>query len=391
MTSLQNQPLTSDLIRGALEVETTARGLRPHRLPDAVRRRDADSQLLMTEAEPSGVRLALHTAATVLELETLPTRRFYPGAPARPHGSYDLVVDGELQDRQSVDGGDILALDMATGGHDLRPGVPGTLRFELPGRPCRIEIWLPHNETTELIALRANAPIEPAAQQAGPVWLHHGSSISQGSNAVGPTDIWPVLAARAAGVDLVNLGFGGSAMLDPFMARVMRDQPADLLSVKIGINVVNGDVMRLRAFTAAVHGFLDTIRDGHPDAPLLVITPTFCAIHEATPGPGGFDMAALGRGEMRFLATGDPAGVAGGQLTLQVIREELGRIVTRRAEQDPQLHLLDGLELYGEADAAEHPLPDNLHPDSATHRLIGERFTSLALTGSGPLSPSPLA
>ena len=44
----------------------------------------------------------------------------------------------------------------------------------------------------------------------------------------------------------------------------MRDTPADLISVKLGINLVNTDLMRLRAFGPAVHGFLDTIRDGHP-------------------------------------------------------------------------------------------------------------------------------
>ncbi|GHE77985.1 hypothetical protein GCM10017786_04430 [Amycolatopsis deserti] len=38
-------------------------------------------------------------------------------------------------------------------------------------------------------------------------------------------------------------------------------------------------------------------------------------------------------------------------------------------------------ELYGEADHAERPLPDGLHPDAATHRRMGERFAELAFTG----------
>ena len=38
------------------------------------------------------------------------------------------------------------------------------------------------------------------------------------------------------------------------------------------------------------------------------------------------------------------------------------------------LQHLDGRELYGEADAARLPLPDQLHPDAETHRMIGERF-----------------
>ena len=113
---------------------------------------------------------------------------------------------------------------------------------------------------------------------ARPVWLHHGSSISHGSNGDSPTAIWPALAARLGGVELVNLGFGGSALLDPFTARVIRDTPADVISLKLGINLVNADLMRLRAFGPAVHGFLDTIRDGHPDTPLLVVSPIHCPI-----------------------------------------------------------------------------------------------------------------
>ena len=74
--------------------------------------------------------------------------------------------------------------------------------------------------------------------------------------------------------------------------------------------------MRLRAFGPAVHGFLDTIRDGHPDVPLLVVSPILCPIHEDTPGPGAFDPDALAEGAIRFRATGDPAERAAGKLTL---------------------------------------------------------------------------
>ncbi len=49
-------------------------------------------------------------------------------------------------------------------------------------------------------------------------------------------------------------------------------------------------------------------------------------------------------------------------------------MVRRRSADDPNLHYVDGRDLYGEPDAAELPLPDGLHPDAATHRRIGERF-----------------
>ena len=208
-----------------------------------------------------------------------------------------------------------------------------------------------------------------------PRWVHHGSSISHGSVATYPTEPWPVVAARLSGLDLVNLGFGGSALLDPFVARTIRDTPADRISLKLGINLVNQDLLRRRALGPAIHGYLDTIRDGHPETPLRLISPVHCAIHESVPGPTGPDMAALAEGRVAFVAGGDPEQVARGALSLEVVREVLADVVERRG--DPHLTYVDGLALYGAADEERLPLPDNLHPDSATHALIGERFAGL--------------
>ncbi len=380
-------PLTADLVRGALDLERTAHGLLPHRLPAWARAQCADPQLALAEAQPSGVRLVFRTRATAVELDTLPTKRVYTGAPPRPDGVYDLLVDGRPAGQGTVSGGNVLTVDMATGATEHRPGPVGTLRFTgLPDRAKDVEIWLPHNETTELVALRTDAPVEPATASGRRVWLHHGSSISHGSDAASPSTTWPARAAALAGVELINLGLGGSALLDPFTARALRDTPADLISVKIGINLVNTDLMRLRAFGPAVHGFLDTVREGHPTTPLLVVSPIHCALHEDTPGPTVPDLTALAAGRLRFRAAGDPAERVSGKLTLAVIREELARIVRQRAAEDPHLGYLDGRALYGEADAAELPLPDGLHPDAATHLRIGERFADLAFGASGPFA-----
>ncbi|MFI8438633.1 GDSL-type esterase/lipase family protein [Streptomyces sp. NPDC079020] len=380
-------PLTADLVRGVLDLERTAHGLLPHRLPARARAQYADGQLAMAESQPSGVRLVFRTRATVVELDALPTKRVYVGAPPRPDGVYDLLVDGRLTGRAAVTGGNTLTIDMMAGTAEQQPGPVGTLRFDgLPAVDKDVEIWLPHNETTELVALRTDSPVEPAPASGRKVWLHHGSSISHGSDAASPTTTWPALGASLGGVDLINLGLGGSALLDPFTARAMRDTPADLISVKLGINLVNTDVMRLRAFGPAVHGFLDTIRDGHPAAPLLVVSPLLCPIHEDTPGPSMPDLSALSAGRMSFRATGDPAETAAGKLTLNVIRDELARIVEQRAAEDPHLYYLDGRDLYGAADYAELPLPDGLHPDAAAHLRIGKRFARLAFGAEGPFA-----
>jgi hypothetical protein len=382
-------PITADILRGALDLEHTAHGVLPHRLPARARAQCTDGQLAMAEAQPSGVRLAFRTRATAVELDTLPTKRAYVGAPPRPEGVYELLVDGRLAGQASVSGGNILTIDVATGSAETSPGTVGTLGFtDLPDRVKDVEIWLPHNEKTELVALRTNAAVEPVPDRGRKVWLHHGSSISHGSDAASPTTTWPALAASLGGVELINLGLAGSALLDPFTARALRDTPADLISIKMGINLVNADVMRLRAFTPAMHGFLDTIRDGRPTTPLLVISPILCPIHEDTPGPSAPDFTALSAGQLRFSAMGEPAERASGKLTLGVIRDELARIVEQRAAEDPNLYYLDGRDLYGEADADELPLPDALHPDAATHRRMGERFAKLAFAADGVFAAS---
>ncbi len=339
---------------------------------------------MSAEAQPSGVRVAVHTAATVIELDLLRTRVVLLGVPSRADGAVDLLVDGRRVQQATVYGGDLVRIDPASGTSEMEQGEVATIRFEgLARQDKTVEIWLPHYERTELVGLRTDAPIA-ADPMARPIWVHHGSSISQGSNAATPSTTWPALAAAGANLDVVNLGFSGSAMLDPFVARAIRDRPADLISVKIGINLVNSDLMRQRAFAPAVHGFLDTIRDGHPTAPIIVIGPLHCPIHESTPGPGSFDVEALATGTIRFVALGDPADAvvpnAGlRRLTLRGIREQLTQIVVRRQADDPHLSYVDGLDLYGPRDEATHPLPDNLHPDAATHRLIAERFVALAL------------
>lgn len=371
-------PITPDLLLGALELERTDIGLLLHRLPPRARAQCDDPQLLMAEAQPSGVRLMFQTAATMIELDVLPTKRDYVGMPPRPAGVYDLRVNGRLERQLSVSGGKVLRIDMATGSAVVEPGQPQTLCFSsLSGSMKTVEIWLPHNEATELIALRSDAPIAPVGATGKPIWLHHGSSISQGSNAASPTGIWPVIAADLARVDLVNLGFGGSALLDPFVARTIRNTPADLISLKIGINLVNTDVMRLRAFGPTMHGFLDTIREGHPTTPLFVVSPIFCPIHETVPGPSQADLPALRRGQLLFQAGGNAEDVKLGKLTLTLIRDQLRTIVERRSKDDDNIHYLDGRELYGATDNGHLPLPDELHPDADTHRLMGERFANL--------------
>jgi hypothetical protein len=369
-------------VRGSLNLERTAVGVLPRRLPAWAREQFPDALMDDIDAQPSGVRLALRTAASVLEVGVLATATSWDGEEPGP-APFDLVIDGKLVARVPAPRGNVL---LRTGSDFLVPGVlqrgePGRVRFDaLPPGVKDVEVWLPQHTPVELTGLWADAEILPPSPPGLPRWVHHGSSISHCVEADGPTGTWPVIAAGLGRADLLNLGLGGNAMLDPYTARTIRDQPADLISLKLGINILNAASFRLRTFGPAVHGFLDTVREGHPDTPLLVISPIICPAVEDTPGPT--DSAPGPDGTPQCVALGDPADIARGALTSSIVRTQLAEIVARRtAAGDAHLHYLDGRELFGSDDLAD--LPDGLHPNAAGYRRMGERFAAIAFGPGG--------
>jgi hypothetical protein len=337
-------------------------------------------------SQSAGIRLAFRTSATRIELTVLATKMIESETAPMPPATYELVVDGVVAQRRTSTAGNRFVFTFERPNAYLVDGEPDTLRFDgLEAGPKNIELWLPYTDEVELLGLRADAPVEPPRAPSGRRWLHHGSSISHGYIASGIGATWPVATARTAGVELTSVAFSGNALLDPLTARTMRDTPADLISVKIGINVVNGDLMRLRIFRTAVHGFLDTIRDGHPTVPLLVVSPIFCDPVELAAGPTIQDP---GRAEPWTISAGTVDDVSDGKLSLAVIRDELARIVAARAELDPRIHYLSGLELYGAHDAELMPLPDNLHPGDDVQALMASRFIERAFGPGGAFAVS---
>jgi lysophospholipase L1-like esterase len=321
------------------------------------------------------------TDATSIELDLLVTRLSFAGRDPGP-ATLDLVVDGDVVTTAATETGHLFRLQLPPStAFEFEPGEATTIRFDgLAATTKHVEIWLPHNAGVELRALRVTdgaslvAPPEPRRR-----WIHYGSSISHSIEADSPTGVWPVVAARAAGADLYNLGINGQCHLDQFAARTIRDLPADVISLKLGINVVAADTMRERAFVPAVHGLLDTIRDGHPGAPIIVISPIICPPAETHPGP------TIPGTDRRFVVTERPEELSLGALTVVRIRELLELIVANRREHgDEHLHYLHGYELFGPADIAD--LPDDLHPNAAGYVRMGERFAAAAFSPGAPFA-----
>jgi len=167
-------------------------------------------------------------------------------------------------------------------------------------------------------------------------WLAHGDSITQGAHALSPGMTYVNLVADELGWDAINLGFGGSAWGDAVIAEYIAARSDwDVLSLAIGINTYSSATESAADFGTTYDRFLSILREVHPDKPVLCITPIWYRedAHEV---------------QNRF---GD---------TPQAYREAISRVVRRRAKDDPNLALLDGLSLIG----TDRGLTvDRVHPD----------------------------
>lgn len=378
------------LLEGHLDIDDS-RGIRPLRLPRSTGAQfPPNGEILRAiTANASGVRLRFTTAATRLSL-TLRCTQLYFAELAGPVNDVVVEVDGRPVHTTRAPITDLRRLSwIGDAAADEPVTEPAVLEVALDGTggaatEKAVTVWLPQGMIVDLLDLRADAPVTAAEPSHAPVWIHHGSSISHCVETPSPTGVWPVIAARASDLSLINLGFGGQCMLDPFVADTIAATPADVISLKVGINIVGARSFDQRTFTPAVHGFLDRVRAGHPDTPLVLASSILWPGSEDTPGPS--DVEFFDDGHVRCYAAGDAADVARGALTMTESRRQLAAVVRVRAASGEPISYLDGLSLFGPEDQARYTLPDSLHPDTELYAEIAARF-SAAVFGADGLVP----
>lgn len=218
----------------------------------------------------------------------------------------------------------------------------------LPANEKLVELWLPHYAECKVGALELDDGASLSHyKDTRPKWVTYGSSITHCRAAESTSNTWPAIVAREAGLNLTDLGYAGNCHLEPMVARMIRELPADFLSIKVGINVQTNGSMNIRTFRSAVIGFVKVVREKHPDTPFAVSSPIFCPLWEETRNAAEFN--------------------------LQDMRVEIAEAVeSLKAHGDKNLHYIDGLKLFG-TDLG-HMLPDDLHPNAEGYKLLAQNF-----------------
>ncbi len=365
--SAETKAKLQDSVRGVSDIFETPRGLTFNRLPKwALNQFSQIENITKVAAQLSGARFEIFTSASQITLQYRSTRDSAPEVDWIGGPSTISVTTVDFEESISHSNGDLriwkgIEVDEVVEGEDSL----AEFNLSFSEIPRIVKVWLPQNCQIEVIDLSANADWDVAPDSGQVNWIHYGSSISHCEDASGPLGVWPVAVARKLKLDVFNLGLSGSANLEQSVARTIRDLPADLISLKIGINIVNAANHTERTFGPAVHGFIDTIREGHPTAPILVISPICCPGHENNPGPSS-DVS----GKVLGQEFGPHSWI--GELTLCRIREILSKLVELRSKEDPNIFYMDGLNLFNEIEAES--MPDGIHPDAAGYEKIANNF-----------------
>ena len=321
-------PITPDFIQGALSIEPGDGYVRPWRTDYQQKELypSINDDLLNQMSKPVGVRVRFASSSASVTLSVLP---------AEVARTFDLVIGNERID----------TLSMAVGETTLSVG-------DLPGDETPVEVWLPYDGPVSLATFDGKdvRPVSDTRLK----WLTYGSSITQCGAAHSPSRTWPATAARACDLNLTCMGFGGQCHLDSMVARLIRDREVDLLTMKLGINMMGAASLSPRTFRGAVIGFTQIIREKHPTIPIGIISPIISPPREATANAVGF--------------------------TLEMMRDELTDAVDRirQVRGDKKIYYFNGLEMFGEKLVDDY-LPDNLHPNGDGYEIMGKNATTNVL------------
>lgn len=291
------------------------------RLPDpALAKLTADT--VAAARVPAGVHFAFRGNAVALDVEVRVGSRTSVPAPTVPEGFVARAGSS--------------AVCTPLGGES------GVVRIALPERASAevVRVYLPEAVEVRLGEMEAiGGTIEPLS--GGPKLVVYGDSISQGWSVTGQGLAWPSLVAEQLGLEVVNLGFAGSARGELVAADVVGASRADIVVLAWGTNAWSSLPTDDREIAERMRVFLTAVRQGLPEAPIIVVSPIVRPAAESVPNRFGTTHARL----------------------REALEESVATFVDEHS--DRQIILVSGRD----AVPAEQ-LVDGLHPGDAGHASL---------------------
>ena len=325
---------------GALSFERGDGWVKPWRIPFEQRllfgKTSVDDMMLSRAGMPAGVRIVFRSDTQTVEGRIDPIVPNDYNVPETRAANIDLVCDGMLHATFAL-------------GEAIR------FRFDgLPKGEKLIELWLPEYREIRLrsLGLSDGATLQPH-EDTRPRWLVYGSSYTQSRGASSPFFTWPAVAAREHNLNHFNLAYGGQCHLDSMVARLLRDIPADLISMEVGINIHTRATLNARAFRAALIGFVQILRERHRSTPLAVMSALYGWERETTPNAVKLTLSD----------------------TREIVREA---VEAQRATGDANIHYFSGLDLLGEPE--KELVEDHVHPNAEGYKVLGKKFAAQAIS-----------
>jgi lysophospholipase L1-like esterase len=308
--------------RGTVSKEITTEGLIPWRIPYS--QKDLFAwELVERAAMPAGVCIEFVSNTPYFEIFCDPVAERSP---------IDVFCNGVLHSTIETANLDFLRLENFAPSNNT------------------LQIWLPQHGEFRIkgLVIDDKSILAKSEDLKNRKWITYGSSITQCRHADSPSQTWPALVARKNNLDLTCMGYGGQCHLDPMIARTIRDLPADIISLCLGINIYGASSLNQRTFQPGILGFIQILREKHVNTPVIVMSPIYSPGREET----------LNEVDM----------------TLQIMRSEIENSVDiLKGLGDVNIHYVDGLDIFDKQ--YEYLLPDNLHPNNEGYSIMASNIS----------------
>ena len=228
-----------------------------------------------------------------------------------------------------------------TGSEDLREENDLILSLPLPGKECKVEIFLPPLAGIRIKKMElSRATLFRAAPRKKRI-VSYGDSITQGYDALFPSCSYTAILAENLQAELVNKAIGGDIFNPALAAAGKCLQKPDLITTAYGTNDWSKSPSREELLNNC-EGFFSGIRKCYTDTPIVAILPIWRKDNDRMPPSGNFFE----------------------------VRNEIRKIVEKFAD----IYTIDGLAL------TPH-LPDffsdkYLHPNDSGFMLMGHNLIS---------------